>query len=83
MDWLHKGWTVWAPCYERRFCIYTPGKGQLIQRVQMSGIPLALPQPGDHSWLFFVQQKSGHYAISRLLEESEIKKLKASTNKNE
>lgn len=82
MDWLHKGWTVWSPCGDRRVCIYTPGKGQLIQRIQLSGTPLALPVAGERSWLFFVQQKPGKFAIARLLEESEIKKLKAEAAKN-
>jgi hypothetical protein len=81
MDWLHKGWTIWSPCSTARFCIYTPGKGQQIQTVKLSGSPLTLPISGDHSWTFLSQTKPGHYVVSRLLEENEIKRLRAAAAK--
>ncbi|MBX3021337.1 MAG: PQQ-like beta-propeller repeat protein [Bdellovibrionales bacterium] len=77
MDWLHKGWTIWSPCSERRFCIYTPGKGQLIQRVPLSGSPIALPISLDKRLVFFTQSKPGQYVVSQAVEEAEIKRLKA------
>lgn len=75
MDWLHRGWTIWSPCSDRQFCIYTPGKGQLIQRVPVTGSLLALPVALSHGWVFLTQNKPGHYVVSRFLEESEAKKL--------
>lgn len=81
MDWLHKGWTIWSPCSEKRFCIYTPGKGQQIQTVRLSAAPLSLPLSGDHSWTFIGQGKPGHLIVSRVLEEVEIKRLKAEAAK--
>lgn len=77
MDWLHKGWTIWAPCSERRFCIFTPAKGQLIARIDMSGAPLVLPQNVDRRLVFFAQTKPGKYVISHLMEQSEIKRLRS------
>lgn len=81
MDWLHKGWTIWSPCSDKRFCIYTPGKGQLIQRVQLSGSPIALPVNLDKRLAFFTQTKAGTYAVSQVVEEGEIKRLKAEAAK--
>jgi hypothetical protein len=83
MDWLHKGWSIWSPCAERRFCLYTPGKGQLMQRVTLSGLPMTLPLAGNHRWVFFLSTKKGHYAISQVLEENDIKKLKAEAAKSQ
>lgn len=77
MDWLHKGWTIWSPCGESHFCIYAPAKGQLINRIALTGRPLGLPLAGDHRWSFITQTKPGHFVLSQLLEESEIKKLHA------
>lgn len=76
MDWLHKGWTIWSACSEKRFCIYTPTKGQLIARLDLSGAPLTLPQPVGRRWVFFTQSKPGKYVISQVLEQSEIKTLR-------
>jgi outer membrane protein assembly factor BamB len=75
MDWMHKGWTIWSPCSERRFCILTPAKGQLIARIELSAAPLALPQNIGRHLVFFGQSKPGKYVISHLLEQSEIKRL--------
>jgi hypothetical protein len=77
MDWLHKGWSIWAPCYDNSFCIYTPNKGGLVARVHLSGHPIALPWPVDHRWVFLTEPKAGHYIVSQVVEEGEIKKLKA------
>ncbi len=77
MDWLHKGWTVWSPCGESRFCIYTPKAGLLVNRVQLSGRPLTLPLALDHRWIFLTQTKAGKLMLSTVLEEGEIKKLRA------
>lgn len=79
MDWAHKGWTVWSPCYQRRFCMYTPNKGQMIERVLLTGQPLVLPLQVDRRWVFFGQKKPQEYVISHVLEESEIKRLKAAS----
>jgi outer membrane protein assembly factor BamB len=78
MDWLHKGWTVWSPCYDRHFCIYSPKQGGIIARVALSGHPVALPQPVDKRWAFLTQSKpGGEYTVSQVVEDAEIKKLKA------
>lgn len=75
MDWLHKGWTIWSPCGERRFCVFTPNKGQMIERIQLSGEPLTLPLALERRWIFFAKAKSGQFLISHVLEEGEIKAL--------
>jgi hypothetical protein len=76
MDWLHKGWTIGAPCSDRRFCIFTPNKGQMVARIQLNGEPLTLPLAHGRRWVFFTRTKSGQYSISHVLEESEIKALR-------
>jgi len=76
MDWLHKGWTIWAPCSDRRFCIFTPNKGQMISRIQLNGEPLTLPLAHGRRWIFMTRTKAGHYSISHVLEESEIKSIR-------
>lgn len=78
MDWLHKGWTIWSPCGDRHFCIYTPNKGQPINRIALSASPMALPLPVDRRLLFFGQTKGGGYMVSVALEETEVKKLNKS-----
>lgn len=81
MDWLHKGWTIWTPCFDRNFCIFTP-KGGMITRVQLSGRPVALPQPFDRRWAFLLETKPGQYMVSQVVEDMEIKKLKADKEKS-
>ncbi len=83
MDWLHKGWTIWSPCYVRKFCIFTPAKGQLIARIDLAGTPLTLPQNVDRRLVFFTEVKPGKYLISHTLETSEIKKLRMSSQDEE
>lgn len=75
MDWLHKGWSIWSVCGETHFCVFTPGKGQMINRIRLSGRPIALPLPLDRRWVFLLQPKPGQYLISHVAEEAEIKKL--------
>ncbi len=76
MDWLHKGWTIWAPCSEKRFCIFSPNKGQMIARIQLNGEPLTLPLAYGRRWVFLTRTKPGHYSVSHVLEENEIKSLR-------
>ena len=76
MDWLHKGWVIWSPCGERRFCVYTPGKGQLISRAPMSGDILALPLQLEKRWVFLLRHKPGQYLVSHVVEANEIKRLR-------
>lgn len=76
MDWLHKGWTIWAPCGTSRFCIFTPNKGQLIQRVSLSVAPLTLPLQVERRWVFF-GQKGDKYMLSHIAEGKEIRKMQA------
>jgi len=81
MDWLHKGWTFWSPCGDSRFCIYTPNKGQAINRLHMTGKPLSLPLALEKRFVFVTQQttgKSTKYALSHMVEEAEIKRLRES-----
>lgn len=73
MDWLHKGWTIWSPCSERRFCIFTPNKGQMIARVQLSGEPVALPLDIERRLIFFLKGKNDQYLISHVLDEADTK----------
>ncbi len=77
MDWLQKGWAIWTPCSDSRFCIYAPLKGQLISRIQLSGRPMTLPLVFDKRWIFLTQSKPGQYVLSQIVEEAEIKRLKA------
>ncbi|MGE4130230.1 MAG: PQQ-binding-like beta-propeller repeat protein [Bdellovibrionales bacterium] len=77
MDWLHKGWTIWSACGSRKICIYTPNKGQLVERIVMSASPMTLPLPVEKTWISFGEIKPGQYEISHLLEQSEIKKILA------
>lgn len=76
MDWLHKGWTIWSPCSEKRFCIFTPNKGQMISRIQLNGEPLALPLPFGRRLVFLTRVKPGQYSVSHVVEEAEIKALR-------
>ncbi len=76
MDWLHKGWTIWAPCNEKRFCIFAPNKGQMIARIQLNGEPLSLPLAHGRRWIFITRVKPGKFSISHVLEEAEIKSLR-------
>lgn len=76
MDWLHKGWTIWSPCSEKRFCIFSPNKGQMISRIQLNGEPLTLPLAFGRRWVFLTRVKPGQYSISHVLEESEIKAIR-------
>lgn len=77
MDWLHKGWAIWSPCSEKRFCMYTPGKGQQIARVSLSGAPMTLPLVLDKRLAFFGQGKPGHYVVSLVADENDLKRLRA------
>lgn len=79
MDWLHKGWTVFSPCATKKFCIFTPNKGQIIEKVQLSGAPLTLPLQFERRWVFLTQSKPGQLSVSHIVEENEIKKLKGAT----
>lgn len=76
MDWLHKGWTLWTACYDSAFCIYTPNKGQIVNRISLTGRPLSLPLSVDHHLIFLTETKGGEYVLSQNFEESEIKKLR-------
>jgi len=80
MDWLHKGWTIWTPCYDSSFCVFTPKSG-LITRIKLSGRPVALPVALDHRWLFLSHTKGSEYVVSQMLEDAEIKQIKAEKEK--
>jgi outer membrane protein assembly factor BamB len=73
MDWLHKGWTIWSPCSDRRFCIYTPNKGQMIARIQLSGEPMTYPLVLDKKYIFFLKGRNGQYLVSHVLDETDTK----------
>lgn len=83
MDWLHKGWSIWSPCSENRFCIYTPNKGQQIAKIALSGHPMTLPLAIGKQWYFLLQQKPGHYTLSHIVEDAEAKKLRSAHGSNE
>jgi hypothetical protein len=76
MDWSHKGWTVWAPCFESKMCAFTPKKGQLIERVPVHGSIIGLPLQVDRRLVFLTQKPNGQLIVSHVLEENESKKLK-------
>tara|TARA_Y100001958_G_C21224271_1_gene549621 strand:- start:335 stop:1753 length:1419 start_codon:yes stop_codon:yes gene_type:complete len=73
MKWAYKGWTIWSPCRKHHFCIYNPEKGQLIQRIEMSGEPLHLPMIAENQMLVVIRKPDGKLALSLLLEPAEYK----------
>lgn len=81
MDWLHKGWTIWSPCSDKRFCIFTPNKGQMIARVQLSGEPVALPMVIEKKYVFFLKGKNGQYLVSHVLDETDTKAARKAAGK--
>ena len=83
MDWLHKGWTVWSPCGDRRICLFTPNKGQLMQRIQLSHTPLSLPLALNKRLLFLGASKAGKLSVMHLVEEAEVKRLKPEAARQE
>ncbi len=76
MDWLHKGWTIWAMCGERRACFYTPLKGLLINRLNLAGEPMALPLLIPGRLVFFTKVKDGQYVISHQVDDGEMKRIR-------
>jgi hypothetical protein len=76
MDWLHKGWTIWTFCGDKRVCIYTPLKGQLINRLNLTGQPMTPPLLIEHRLVFFTETKPGHYLLSHQVEEAEVKRIR-------
>jgi len=76
MDWIHRGWSIWAPCAKNRFCIYNPSKGQLISRVSLSGSVVSFPMEKDKVFYFLVDMGK-NWAISKVETE---KKSAASNN---
>lgn len=76
MDWLHKGWTIWTGCGAKNVCIYTPLKGQIINRLVLSGEPIAQPLLVDKRLVFFTQTRPGVYLISHQIEDGEVKRLR-------
>jgi len=78
MDWLHKGWTIWSACSDRRICVLTPNKGQVVERFVLPNIPLNLPLALEHRWVFFTRgAKAGHYTLTHIVEDGESRRLKA------
>jgi outer membrane protein assembly factor BamB len=82
MDWLHKGWTIWTACSGKRLCILSP-KGVLISKIALSGAPLALPVGSETKLSFLIQTGKHSYAVSELMDEKEIKRLKAEDSSEE
>ena len=52
MNWAYRGWSIWAPCSKNRLCIYNPDKGQLINRITVSGSLLSFPYRSRPNTLF-------------------------------
>lgn len=77
MKWVDKGWTLWSPCRATMFCVYNPDRGQLIQRIELSGHPIALPVVTDDKIFALVKQTSGDLALAHLLEPSDLRKAQA------
>lgn len=77
MKWIHKGWTLWSPCRASQFCVYNPDRGQLIQRIELSGSPVAMPVVLDEKIIALLKQPSGKLAIAHLLEPAELRKAEA------
>lgn len=75
MKWVHKGWTIWSPCGSKQFCIYNPERGQLINRIELSGEPMAQPLVFDRKLIALIKKPGGELAISHQMEPSEIKRL--------
>lgn len=77
MKWLHKGWTLWSPCRASQFCVYNPDRGQLIQRIELSGTPMAMPVVLNEKIFALLKQPTGTLAIAHLLEPAELRKAEA------
>jgi len=77
MRWVYKGWTIWSPCREQHFCIYNPERGQLIQRIALSGDPISLPTVYEDRLIVLVKMPSGGLALSHLLDPGELRKAQA------
>jgi PQQ-like domain len=82
MDWLHKGWTVWSSCGEKRVCFYTPLKGALINRLQLPGTPMTAPLLIEKRLVFFTEAKPGQYVLSHQVEDGETKRIRKERAEN-
>lgn len=67
MRWKYKGWTLWAPCVEKRICIYNPDRGQIVGRVMLSGQLASQPRFNKASFHVVLEQSSG-FAIAEYIE---------------
>jgi hypothetical protein len=74
MKWVHKGWTIWSPCVEKRICIYNPEKGQIVGRVMLSGALVTLPYFREKSFHALLEMESG-YALGHYVEQPAAKKV--------
>lgn len=43
LKWIHKGWTLFAPCMKTRVCLFNPSTGQVVARMALHGEPLLRP----------------------------------------
>ncbi len=80
MDWLHKGWSIWTACADHQFCIFTPNKGQLINRIALPGAPVTLPLALEKRWVFLLETKPNQYTLAHIVEDGEVKRLKVPGN---
>lgn len=77
MRWVYKGWTLWSPCRAKAFCVYNPERGQLIQRIELTGTPVSLPYVASDKIYAPVRLDSGDLAIAHLYEPAELRKAQA------
>lgn len=77
MRWVYKGWTLWSPCRAKAFCVYNPERGQLIQRIELTGTPLSLPYVAPDKIYAPVKLDSGELAVAHLYEPTELRKAQA------
>lgn len=77
MPWDKKGWTVLAPCSDRRLCLYNPDKGQIIGRVMAPGQVVTAPAfVGKNFYLLSVEEENGkpRYKLTQFMDKEKADK---------
>lgn len=82
MKWAHKGWTFWSPCRSNHFCVYNPDRGQLVQRIELSGSPVIMPVVEEDRIYALIRLSNGNeLAMAHLLEPAEFRKAELQEQK--
>lgn len=75
LKWHHKGWTLWSPCGSQKICVYNPEKGELLERIFLSGGVLGLPFFANKGFHILLKNKEG-LRFSHMMESDDLEKLK-------